>query len=123
MTQRNFAIKKRSVNTIGSVATDEAEISSMVEKRPKLNINSANLTQSSKFHAPSVSSYSVTNSSYLLGQSTAFGGRKPNIRVEPLDLDEGIKYLGTFDSQKRNGRVTIYSAKITPDETNVPLQL
>lgn len=81
--------------------------------------------KSTKFHAPrSVrKSTSPTNSSYLLGQSTTDGIKKPNFRVEALTLDEGIKYAGTFDSQKRNTRVTIYSARITPDETNVPLQL
>ena len=70
---------------------------------------------------PSTASYSASNSSYLLGQKSAIGGGKPNIRVESLGLDESIKYAGTFDSQKRNTRVTIYSARITPDETNVPL--
>ena len=88
-----------------------------------LNINSGNMTAtSSTFHKPNRSSISsVSNSSYLLGHSTAVGGGKPNFKVDTLVLDESIVYKGTFDSQKRNARVTIYSARITPDETNVPL--
>ena len=88
--------------------------------RHKLNINSYNSTQS-KFPTDT---HSVSNSSYLLGQSTAVDGGRPNIRVESLDLDDSIVYKGTFESQKRrNNRITLYSARITPDETNVPLQL
>lgn len=84
-------MKKRSANVLGA-REGGTELSSIDAGRHKLNINSGNVTTSSKFHAPSVSSYSVTDSSYLLGQSTAVGGGKPDIAVESLALDEGIKY-------------------------------
>lgn len=37
--------------------------------------------------------------------------------MKPLELEEGIKFNGTFDSMKRKvQRVTIYRAMVTPEE-------
>ena len=119
-------MKKRSANVLGATQLSRPSKLSSIDGglvRHKLNINSYNSTHS-KLLAPSTETYSVSNSSFLLGQSTAVDGGRPNIKVESLDQDEGIVYKGTFDSQKRrNTRITLYSARITPDETNVPLQL
>ena len=100
LTQSNFHMKKRSANVLGAGNLSRPSKLSSIDGglvRHKLNINSYNSTQS-KFMAPSTETYSVSNSSYLLGQSTAVDGGRPNIRVESLDLDEGIVYRGTFES-------------------------
>jgi predicted lipoprotein len=35
--------------------------------------------------------------------------------VDALHQDSGIKYTGTFESVKRDTRVTLYRAKVSPD--------
>ena len=44
------------------------------------------------------------------------GNSKPDILVDELSKDEGIKYRGTFDSMNRQNRTTLFQALITPDE-------
>lgn len=52
------------------------------------------------------------------------GGRgKPDLLVDELSRDEGIKYKGTFDSMNRTNRTTLFQALITPDEFRYPLML
>ena len=79
MTQSNFAMKKRSANVLGAEMQDR-KLSSIDggPVRHNLNLDSKQST-GSKFNVPSTASYTASNSSYLLGQSTAFGGGKPNI--------------------------------------------
>ena len=43
---------------------------------------------------------------------------KPDVIVDQLTHDEGIKFNGTFESMKRNQRVKIFESVITPDEQN-----
>ena len=40
---------------------------------------------------------------------------KPDIIVDELTHDQGIRYKGTFDSLKRENRVTLFQALITPE--------
>jgi hypothetical protein len=43
------------------------------------------------------------------------GKGKPDIVVDELTRDDGIRYKGTFDSMSRETRVTLFQALITPD--------
>ena len=51
------------------------------------------------------------------------GWGKPNVIVDTLTRDEGIRYKGTFDSMSRLNRTTLFQALITPDEFRYPLML
>ena len=48
---------------------------------------------------------------------------KPDVLVDELTRDEGIKYKGTFDSMNRTNRTALFQALITPDEFRYPLML
>ena len=51
------------------------------------------------------------------------GRGKPDIVVDELTRDDGIRYKGTFDSMSRETRVTLFQALITPDQFKYPLML
>jgi len=51
------------------------------------------------------------------------GNGKPDVVVDTLTRDEGIKYKGTFDSMSRQNRTCLFQALITPDEFRYPLML
>ena len=128
MTMSNFNMKKRSLN-LNSSNMPSTEIDSSANQM----MNTTALTSSDvgvskgvfshrrSTHAESM--YRVTQSSNLLGLNPGNDGGKPNIKVQPLEQDEGILYMGTFESSKKNSRITLYRARITPDETQVPMEL
>jgi hypothetical protein len=51
------------------------------------------------------------------------GSGKPDLVVDDLGHDEGIKYKGTFASMTRQTRKTLFQALITPDSMSHPLML
>ena len=78
-----------------------------------LNQVSTNRSQLTTEHTPEMSTMLINHA----------GEGKPNIIVDELTKDDGIKYRGTFDSMTRDTRITLFQALITPDEFRYPLML
>lgn len=120
-------MKKRSVNGL----------SSHVDTHSGLNANnSTNMTTSDVSMSNMRFTAAKINESVFLGteNSSSHGGggfveeknwnqRREDFKVVSLSSDESINYDGTIESMKKQNRIVIFRAKVTPVETGVTVHL